>query len=379
MPPLIVDRISKTFTRADGYRTAAARQVSLEVREGEAFGLIGESGSGKSTIARLVLGLMKPDSGRILFEGTDIAKMTPRALRQARSRLQVVFQEPFESLNPAMRAGAIVEEPLIIHHGSLSRQERRRRVIETLEHVGLSEAFWNRYPSQLSGGQQQRVGIARAIVTRPSLVVLDEPISSLDLSAQAVILNLLKSLQKDLHLSYLFISHDIATVRHFCSRLAVIYRGHIVESGSASKILGAPRHPYTRALLSAALSVDPMEKAPHYPLRDELAPHPAAFTGCPLLGRCPIEIPELCSLPIPTTEVEDGHFVACIRADRSAGDHPPENGRVPNSWPRADRLPGGREGLLNALARPNGEPRDAPEARHGRDVIRSLGVRAPGA
>ena len=307
-----VGDVRKSFDQR-GRRVHAVNGVSFAIDEGETLGLIGESGSGKSTIGRLVLRLLVPDSGRVEFAGIDLASLSGQALRRLRSDLQVIFQEPLESLDPRMRVGAIVEEPLLVHRRELGRAERRRLVAEVLEEVELGVAYAGRRPGDLSGGQQQRVGIARAIITRPKFIVLDEPTSSLDLSVRAAVLDLLGRLQRELGLSYLFISHDIATVRHFCNRTAVMYRGVIVEIGPTSRVLQQPRHPYTRALLSATPSPDPDERTEHYPLRVELVNATELSPGCPLCGRCPLEIPACSEAPVPLAAVDGEHAVACIR------------------------------------------------------------------
>jgi peptide/nickel transport system ATP-binding protein/oligopeptide transport system ATP-binding protein len=278
------------------------------------LGLIGESGSGKSTTGRLVIRLLEPTGGRVEFDGADLTTLSKRELRRRRQHFQIVFQEPYESLNPRMSIGAIVEEPLIVSGRELSREQRRERVIDTLEEVGLGAAFYDRRPSQLSGGQQQRVGMARALVTEPRLIVLDEPTSSLDLTVRAAILNMLVRLKESHGLSYLFISHDIQTVRHFCSRTAVMYLGRIVEIGPTEQVLERPRHPYTKALLSAALSVQPGARLTHTPLEGDPPKPTARPAGCALSGRCPVELPECERTPVALEPVAPDHEVACLRA-----------------------------------------------------------------
>jgi oligopeptide/dipeptide ABC transporter ATP-binding protein len=312
-------RLTKTFVGRSGAPVHAVNDVSLDIGPAETVGLIGESGSGKSTVGRLALGLISPDSGDVIFEGIALSHLRPREMRALRRHIQVVFQEPYESLNPQMSVGQTVEEPLIIHERALTRVQRLRRVQQTLEEVGLTADHVARYPSALSGGQQQRVGIARAIVTRPRFVVLDEPTSSLDLSVRGQILSLLLELQRELGLGYLFISHDISTVRHLSHRVAVMYRGQIIEAGSTENVLAAPQHPYTQALLSAVLSADPDVHPPHVPLRGEI-PSPSTLPpGCYLYGRCPIQIPECALAPVPLHPSGPHHSVACIRAPVAAG------------------------------------------------------------
>lgn len=262
MPLLEVDDVHKTFPgrhRADK-PVHALRGVSLTVDEGETLAVIGESGSGKSTLGRAVLRLLEVDSGQVRFDGQDLAALDRRALSALRSDIQVVFQEPFESLNPRMTVGTIVAEPMTIHHADRGRAEIRNLVHATLERVGLPAGLAKRLPSELSGGQQQRVGIARAIICGPRFVVLDEPTSSLDLSIRKQILDLLAELQRDLGLAYLFVSHDMHTVEWVSDRVAVMYLGEIVETAPTRQLFADPQHPYTRTLLSARLSPDPRQR-----------------------------------------------------------------------------------------------------------------------
>lgn len=305
-----LDELEKRFDVGGDRQVFAVNGVSLTVEPGETLAVIGESGSGKSTVGRLALGLLTPDAGAVRFDGQDIATLDRASMRQLRSQMSVVFQEPRESLNPRMRIEAAVREPLAIHRIG-SREEQRARVLDALEHVGLSGQAAERFPAALSGGQQQRVGIARAIVTRPRFVVLDEPTSSLDLSVRAQILNLLGELQQELELAYLFISHDIATIAHVSDRVAVMYLGRVMELGPTAEVMTAPRHPYTRALLTATLSPDVDERQEHYPLRGEIPSPTKLPTGCPLYGRCPLQEERCAQAPIGLREV-DGRQVACI-------------------------------------------------------------------
>ncbi len=323
MPLLALDGVSRSFHRR-GVTVQAVDQVSLSVDRGEVLGLIGESGSGKSTIARLALGLIQPDAGSVAFDGLELAKLSPRALRALRERMQIVFQEPYESLNPRMSIGDIVEEPLRIHRPNLSSSQARVQVAEMLEQVGLSPALMPRRPRDLSGGQQQRVGIARAVVTRPDLVVLDEPTSSLDLSVRARILTLLADLGRSLGLTYLFISHDISTVRHFCSRVAVMYHGRIVEEGTSTDVLERASHPYTASLLSAELSVNPLERSDYVPLRPGRSSAFVPAGICPLVGRCPVEMETCAVTAVPVVQLSPAHSVSChkVAADSAAERHP---------------------------------------------------------
>ena len=261
MPLLEVRHLVKEFSRRRGLFGAASvvkavDDVSFSVERGETFGLVGESGSGKTTTGRCILRLIEPSSGDVIFNGTDVLKLSRGDLRRARRDMQIVFQDPYSSLNPRMRVGAIVEEPLIIHKIG-SRAERRARVAELFDLVGLDPSQLPRYPHQFSGGQRQRIGVARALALNPSFIIADEPVSALDVSVQAQVVNLLMDLQQRLKLTYLFIAHDLRLVEHICSRVAVMYLGKIVEMGETGKLFAAPQHPYTRALLSAIPVPDP--------------------------------------------------------------------------------------------------------------------------
>jgi oligopeptide transport system ATP-binding protein len=262
MPTLVeVSHLVKQFTRdaglfRSGTRVAAVDDVSFSIDEGEMFGLVGESGSGKTTTGRCMLRLIEPTSGEVRFRGDNILEFSRRRLREARRDMQIVFQDPYSSLNPRMRARQIVEEPLIIHKLG-ARAERQERVAELFGLVGLNPVHLDRYPHQFSGGQRQRIGLARALALNPSFLILDEPVSALDVSVQAQVVNLLMDLQQQLKLTYLFIAHDLRLVEHICSRVAVMYLGKIVEMGPTASLFDAPQHPYTRALLSAIPVPDP--------------------------------------------------------------------------------------------------------------------------
>jgi peptide/nickel transport system ATP-binding protein len=234
----------------------AVDDVSFTVERGETFGLVGESGSGKTTTGRCILRLIEPSSGDVVFDGKDVLKLSRGDLRRARRDMQIVFQDPYSSLNPRMRVGDIVEEPLVIHRLG-SKTERRTRVRELFELVGLNPDHLRRHPHEFSGGQRQRIGLARALALNPSFIIADEPVSALDVSVQAQVVNLLMDLQQQLKLTYLFIAHDLRLVEHICSRVAVMYLGKIVEMGETAKLFARPQHPYTRALLSAIPVPDP--------------------------------------------------------------------------------------------------------------------------
>ncbi len=275
MPLLEVRDLVKEFTRRHGLFqkpsvVRAVDEVSFTIDEGETFGLVGESGSGKTTTGRCILRLIEPTSGEVRFKGEDVLGFSRARMRQARRDMQIVFQDPYSSLNPRMRVGAIVEEPLIIHKTG-PRPQRRARVAELFELVGLDPSQLSRYPHQFSGGQRQRIGLARALALNPSLIIADEPVSALDVSVQAQVINLLMDLQGRLKLTYLFIAHDLRLVRHICSRVAVMYLGRVVEMGPTERLFAAPAHPYTRALLSAIPVPDP--DAP----RQRIVLDPASF------------------------------------------------------------------------------------------------------
>src|SRR5712692_5107695 len=261
MPLVEVSHLVKRFVRDGGlFRKgtviAAVDDVSFAIEEGETFGLVGESGSGKTTTGRCILRLVEPTSGAVRFRGDDVLAFSSRRMREARRDMQIVFQDPYSSLNPRMRARQIVEEPLIIHKLG-ARAARRNRVAELFELVGLDPVHLERYPHEFSGGQRQRIGLARALALNPSFLVLDEPVSALDVSVQAQVVNLLTDLQQQLKLTYLFIAHDLRLVEHICNRVAVMYLGKIVEMGPTASLFAAPQHAYTKALLSAIPIPDP--------------------------------------------------------------------------------------------------------------------------
>ena len=283
--------------------------VSFTIGRGETMALVGESGCGKTTVAKLFLRLETPTSGNILFNGAPLASLDREALRQYRSTVQAVFQDPTSSLNPRLDVASIVGEPLLINT-SLSRAERLARVRETLARVGLPDDAWRRYPHEFSGGQRQRIAIARALALRPSLIVLDEAVSALDVSIQAQILNLLKDLQRDFGLAYLFVSHNLATVRYMSDRVAVMYLGRIVEAGPCEDLFRAPLHPYTRALMASALPSHPTAERPQIAVAGELPSALDLPTGCRFRTRCPLAA-EICARDEPVLTGTGGHAAAC--------------------------------------------------------------------
>ena len=287
----------------------AVDDVSFTVAQGETLALVGESGCGKSTVARCVLRLLDPTAGRIVFDGTDMATLHGETLRHARQHVQMVFQDPIASLNPRLSAQRMVEEPLMLH-GQLDAAARRNRVDQILEEVGLGAELARRYPHELSGGQRQRVNIARAVATHPRLVVLDEPTSALDVSLRSRIILLLEMLRERHGLSYLFISHDLATVKYLARRVAVMYLGAIVEQATTEELFARPLHPYTQALLAAVPVPDPDARRRPLTLSGEIPSPIERQTGCRLRGRCPLA-QAVCAEPTPLREVAPGHLVAC--------------------------------------------------------------------
>jgi oligopeptide transport system ATP-binding protein len=294
----------------------AVDDVSFDVYKGETLGLVGESGCGKSTTGRTVLQLYRPTAGSVVFEGNELTTMKAEDLRKMRRRMQMIFQDPFASLNPRMSVGRIVSEPLRIHNVIQNKSELQEFVENLLERVGLNPYYVNRYPHEFSGGQRQRIGIARALALSPSFIVADEPISALDVSIQAQVVNLLEELQDELNLTYLFIAHDLSMVRHICDRVAVMYLGKIVEMGTADDVYENPLHPYTQSLLSAVPVPDPAveEKRQRIILTGDV-PSPAnPPVGCNFNTRCPVRF-DLCfhDPDPPLIEHSPGHWAACHR------------------------------------------------------------------
>ena len=310
--------VTKHFPAARGFvgpgrhvTIKAVDGVSVRVGEGETLGIVGESGSGKTTLARLFLLLERPTAGSVRFDGADVATFGRRDLGRYRRSVQAVFQDPFSSLNPRMRVEQIVAEPLIPGDG-VTRSMVRARVAEVLELVGLRRDSAALYPHEFSGGQRQRIAIARALVTTPRFIVLDEPVSALDVSIRAQILNLLKRLQDSLGLAYIMISHDLAAARYLATRLAVMYCGKLVETGACEAVYAKPLHPYTEALLSAALPLHPGARRERIVLRGEV-PNPASPPpGCRFHPRCPRALPECASTEPQWREITPGRFAACL-------------------------------------------------------------------
>jgi len=297
--------------------------VDLVLRRGETLGIVGESGCGKSTLARAILRLTEPTAGRVVFDGTDLRALGPRALRTMRREMQMIFQDPFASLDPRLTVGAIVAEPLAIHRVG-DRADRRRAVLELLETVGLDPSAAERYPHEFSGGQRQRIGIARALALRPKLIVADEPVSALDVSIQSQILNLLVELKQRFGLSYIFISHDLSVIEHVSDTVAVMYLGRIVETAPAEALFRRPSHPYTEALISAVPRADPGLRQQRIVLSGEMPNPESPPPGCPFHPRCNRAMDLCCSLPPRESDIGDKsqpHRVRCHLHDRAQMAH----------------------------------------------------------
>ena len=311
MALLEVENLTKIFTVGHGDELIAVNDVSFALERGETLGLVGESGSGKTTVGRCVLRLIEPTAGRIALGGEEISGLAPDRLRALRARMQLVFQDPFGSLNPRLTVFQTVDEPLALH--GAERAKRRPRVGAMLERVGLGTHLFDYYPADLTASEQQRVGIARALVTQPEFVVLDEPTSMLDPSARAEILDLLKAIQGETETAYIFISHDLTSVAKISHRIAIMYLGHIVEHAPTGIIMDSQRHPYRRALLSAVLFPDPRRRPDPYVIEGEIPTAINPKPECPLYGRCPIR-EDACREEVPPLrEIEEAHYSACRR------------------------------------------------------------------
>jgi oligopeptide transport system ATP-binding protein len=318
--PLVrAEQVSRSFAGRSGWlkrraEVKAVREVDLTVGRGEALGVVGESGCGKSTLGRMLLHLLPPSSGRVFFDGRALHDLTPATRRRMRARMQMIFQDPYASLDPRRRAGEQIGDGILIH-GLADRTEARARVADLLQQVGLDPSHGDRLPHEFSGGQRQRIAIARALATKPDFIVADEPVSALDVSVQAQIVTLLAELRSSFGLALLFISHDLHVVRHLCERVVVMYLGRVVEEGDASELFRAPAHPYTRALTAATPSIRARARSREAVLSGEL-PNPAAPpSGCVFRTRCPHAI-AACSENVPALrQIAPGRRVACLRDD----------------------------------------------------------------
>jgi oligopeptide/dipeptide ABC transporter ATP-binding protein len=312
-PLLQLDNVTRSFDVGGKRALMAVRNLSLQIQPGEVVGLVGESGSGKSTIGRMAIALLPPTEGRVRFDGSDLATMAADDLRRLRQRMQIIFQDPWGALNPRHTIGRLMEEPLLLHT-SLTAQQRREEVVAMAQRMQLGLPLLERYPAQLSGGQLQRVCIGRALATKPDLLVLDEPTSSLDVSVRAGILQLLDTLRRETGVAMLFISHDLETIHALCDRVVVLYLGCEVESGPVESVFKTPAHPYTQALLSAQLFADPAVKTERQHLQGEIPSPLAAPPGCPFSTRCPV-YESRCDAGLPAMRVDGAtaHAARCIR------------------------------------------------------------------
>ncbi|MEK7790532.1 MAG: dipeptide ABC transporter ATP-binding protein [Deltaproteobacteria bacterium] len=304
--------LKKGFLSTKTEAVKAVNGVHLDIYKGETLGLVGESGCGKSTLGRLILRLIEPTKGEVRFSGVNIYSLSSKELRKQRRQMQIIFQDPYASLNPRMTIGGIVGEPLAIHHLVKTKKEKMERVVDLLKEVGLRPDMVNRYPHEFSGGQRQRIGIARAVALKPEFIVCDEPVSALDVSIQAQIINLLSDLQKKFRLTYLFIAHDLKVVEYISDRVAVMYLGEIVELAKSEDIYRDPKHPYTQALLSAIPVPNPKAKSSRIILKGDVPSSISPPPGCPFHTRCHYQIVGECKTVHPELrELAPGHWVSC--------------------------------------------------------------------
>ncbi|MCT4713363.1 ATP-binding cassette domain-containing protein [Enterobacteriaceae bacterium H11S18] len=311
-PLLQIAGLCQYFKTQDGRTVHAVEDLTFDIKRGHTVGLVGESGSGKTTAGRAILRLLEPSKGKVFFDGTDVLSLSAKEMKRYRQKMQIIFQDPFSSLNPRMRVSQIIGEALNTC-GFPKGDVRKKRIAELLHQVGLQPEHVDRYPHEFSGGQRQRIGIARAIAVEPSFIVADESVSALDVSVQAQVLNLLGELQKSLGLTLLFIAHDLSVVEYLCDEVIVMYLGRVMESGPCREVYSNPRHPYTQALLSAAPVPDPTRKKQRIVLKGDIPSPISPPSGCVFRTRCPSATSD-CAKDVPAArQVSDGHWVSCIR------------------------------------------------------------------
>lgn len=298
--------------KAAGLTVKAVNKINLEIRENETVGLVGESGCGKSTAGRTLMRLLEPTGGRIYFKGQDFTALNKKQLRENRQRIQMIFQDPYTSLNPRLTVGAIIEEPLIINHICSNKAERVEKVLKIMQKAGLREDQYFRYPHEFSGGQRQRIGIARSLILNPELIICDEPVSALDVSIQAQILNLLNGIKKENKISYLFISHNMSVVRYISDKIAVMYLGNIVEYAETDELFRNPKHPYTQALLSVVPDANPHVNKEKIKLKGEIPSPMDVPSGCPFHTRCPRATVDCEHIVPQMSKMGENHFVSCL-------------------------------------------------------------------
>lgn len=304
--------------RVKGY-VKAVDDISFKVYKGESLGIVGESGCGKSTTGRMLLRLLKPTSGEVIYEGKDIASVSEKEMRSLRKDIQIIFQDPFASLNPRKRVRQIIQEPLINFGICKTKKEIRERVLEIMKQVGLTENHMERFPHEFSGGQRQRIGIARALASNPKLIIADEPVSALDVSIQSQVLNLLKSLQKEYGFTFVFISHDLSVVKHFCDRIGVMYLGRVVEVAEKNDLYSKPLHPYAKALLSAVPKAKPKSRSSRIILEGDVPSPSNPPSGCAFHPRCP-DVMDECKTIRPDLQHSEGRYVACHLYEKDEND-----------------------------------------------------------
>ncbi len=309
-PLLVVNNLKKYFKTKYGM-LHAVDDVSYTIERGKTLGVVGESGCGKSTMGRVILRLLDPTGGKVYFEGEDLFALSNEQMRMKRREMQIIFQDPFSSLNPRKTINQIISAPMILHNMYPDKIERQQRVLELMETVGLAERLVNTYPHELDGGRRQRIGVARALALNPKLIVCDEPVSALDVSIQAQILNLLSELQESMGLTYIFITHDLSVVHYFADDIAVMYLGQLVEKAPAVKLFDKPTHPYTQALLSAVPVPSVRNRQERIILKGELTSPIEPKPGCRFAPRCPYATAECSGRDLSLKEIEPGHFVAC--------------------------------------------------------------------